>query len=63
MTTQATLWTLAAGAAALAVLAGIAEWQRGKRRNLDRPGWMPWTLIQILAGLAAVVAAALALKV
>ena len=62
MTTQAILWILAGAAAALAAAAGLAEWRRSKRRNLDRPGWMPWTLIQVLAGLAAVIAAALALK-
>ena len=62
MTTQAILWTLAGAAAALAVVAGVAEWRRSKRRDLDRPGWIPWTLIQVMAGLAAVVAAALALK-
>ncbi len=62
MTTQAILWTAAGAAAALAVAAGLAEWRRSKRRDLDRPGWMPWTLIQVLSGLAAVIAAALALK-
>ena len=31
-------------------------------RDLDRVGWAPWSLIQILAILAAAVAAALALK-
>ncbi|HEY9554884.1 hypothetical protein [Allosphingosinicella sp.] len=63
MTTQAILWTLAGAAAMAAAAAGLAEWRRSKRRDLDRPGWMPWTLIQVLAGLAAVIAAALALKV
>lgn len=62
MTTQAILWGLAGAAAALALIAGLAEWRRSKRRNLDRPGCMPWTLIQVLAGLAAIIAAALALK-
>ena len=62
MTTQAILWTLAGAAAVTAAGAGLAEWRRSKRRDLDRPGWMPWTLIQVLAGLAAVIAAALALK-
>lgn len=62
MATQAILWTLAGAAAVTAACAGLAEWRRSKRRDLDRPGWMPWTLIQVLAGLAAVIAAALALK-
>jgi hypothetical protein len=62
MTTQAGLWTLAGIMAALAVLAGFAEHRRTRRRILDKPGFMPWALIQVLAGMAAVVAAALALK-
>lgn len=62
MTTQAILWALAGAAAALAVWAGFAEHRRSKRRDLDRVGWMPWALIQVLAGIAAAVAAALALK-
>jgi hypothetical protein len=60
ITTQAGLWWGAGGAAALAVLAVIAEQRRSRRRNLDRPGWVPWTLIQLLAFLAAVVLLALA---
>ena len=59
--TQATLWGLAAAAAASALLAGMADWRRGKRRDLDRPGWMPWTAIQLLAMLVGVIAAALAI--
>ena len=56
------LWLAAALLAALAVFAGVAEHLRNRRRDLDRPGWMPWTLIQIIALLLAVIAAALALK-
>jgi hypothetical protein len=44
------------------IVSGLAEHGRGRRRNLDRPGWMPWTLLQILASLTAVLAIALALK-
>jgi hypothetical protein len=63
MKTQAILWTLAGAALLIAVLAAFADKRRSSRRNLDTPGWVPWTLIQIIAGIAAVVAAALALKV
>lgn len=62
MTAQAMLWTLAGALALLTAVAAFAEHRRTRRRNLDRVGWMPWNLIQVLAALAAVVAAALALK-
>ena len=55
-------WALAGAAAVIAILSGLAEHGRGRRRDLDRPGWMPWTLLQILASLTAVLAIALALK-
>jgi hypothetical protein len=56
------LWVLAAAAAALALLSALADRRRTRRRDLDRPGWVPWALIQILAMLVAAVAAAFALK-
>jgi hypothetical protein len=57
------LWTLAAASAALAALAGWADHRRGKRRNLDKPGWVPWQLILVLAMMACVVCAALGVLV
>lgn len=57
------LWLAAAAFAALAVLAGWADARRARRRDVDRPGWVPWPLILILAMIAAVVAGALALMV
>jgi hypothetical protein len=56
------LWAAAAASLALAAWAAWAEHRRGKRRDLDRPGWVPWNLIQVLAFLGALAAAALALK-
>ncbi len=55
-------WVLAGAAALLAVLSGLAEHKRGRRRDLDRPGWVPWTLLQILAAITAVLALVLALR-
>ena len=55
-------WLAAAALFALAVFAAWAEHRRSKRPDLDRPGVMPWQLIQILAGIGAVAAAAIALK-
>ena len=63
MTTQQLLWTAAGAALLLALVAGVAEHRRGKRRDLDKPGWVPWTFLQVIGLLAAAVAAALALKV
>ena len=60
--TATLLWCAAGALALVAALAALAEHLRGKRRNLDRPGLMPWNLIQVLALLGAMVAAALALK-
>lgn len=57
------LWSLAAAAAALALLAGWADHRRARRRDVDRPGWVPWQPILILAMMAAVVSGALALMV
>jgi cytochrome c oxidase assembly factor CtaG len=56
------LWGAAALLLLLAAVAAFAEYRRTRRRNLDRPGWVPWNLIQILAFMLAMIAAALALK-
>jgi drug/metabolite transporter (DMT)-like permease len=57
------LWAASAALFAFAFLAAFAERRRARRANLDRPGLMPWHLLQVLAFLLAVLAAALALKV
>ena len=62
MTTQAYLWSAAGAALALAVIAGVAESRRQRRRSLDRPGWMPWRGLQVTAFFAAVALAILALR-
>lgn len=40
----------------------LAERRRTLRRDPDRVGWMPWTLVQLIAVLAAVFSVAMALK-
>jgi len=63
MTAQAIAWWAAGTAAALTVLAGLADWARNRRRNLDRIGWVPWQLISVLAFFAALGLGALALNI
>jgi hypothetical protein len=64
MTTQAMLWTADGAALALALAAGVADWRRThRRRDLDRPGWVPWRGIQVAAFFAVLLFSILALKV
>jgi hypothetical protein len=56
------MWIGVGGWLALAGVSVAAEWRRNRRRDLDRVGFVPWTLIQLLAILGAVVTAALAIK-
>jgi hypothetical protein len=62
MSTQDWLWAVAAAALALALAAGGAEWARGRRRDLDTPGWVPWRGLQVVAFFAALGLAILAMK-
>jgi hypothetical protein len=62
LTPSQLLWALAAASAVLAAFAAFAEHRRIRRRNLDRPGLVPWNAIQVMAFLIAVIAAGLALK-
>ena len=57
-----TLWSAGGLLRAIAVASAWSAHRRARRRNLDRPGWVPWNLIQILAILFAIVAAALATR-
>lgn len=59
---QGPLWIGVGAMVALVGVSGVAEWRRGKRNDLDKVGWMPWTFIQVMALLLAIVGAALALK-
>lgn len=58
---QPELWIVAGGMVALAVGAGFGEHRRRRRRDFDAVGFMPWTLVQVLAMFAAVGAAIAAL--
>ena len=60
MTVQAVLWTGVGVAAATTVFAAIADRRRNRRRDLDRPGWVPWSLVHVIALFATMVLAAIA---
>lgn len=59
---QGSLWIGVGAWVALAAGSALAERRRARRVDLDRVGIMPWTLIQLLSVLGAVVTAALAIK-
>ncbi len=57
------LWgAIAMGAAIIALVASLAERRRNNRADVDRVGFMPWTLILVLAVLTTIFAASFALK-
>ncbi|ODP36722.1 hypothetical protein [Sphingomonas turrisvirgatae] len=59
---QGPMWIGVGAWLTLAAGSGIADWRRTRRSDPDAVGFMPWTLVQILAILGAVVTAALAIK-
>jgi uncharacterized membrane protein YidH (DUF202 family) len=60
---SALLWPAAAVFAALAALAAWRDHARAKRRDIDRPGWVPWGLVLVMAMLLAVVCGVLGVLV
>lgn len=62
MTGQAMLWSGAGASLVLAIVAAVADRRRNARRNLDAPGWMPWSFLQVAGLLGVLVCAALAVK-
>ena len=53
---------MAGASAAIAAVASVSDIRRNRRSDPDRVGFMPWTLITVMAVLAAVMLAAAALK-
>ncbi|HYN45339.1 MAG TPA: hypothetical protein VES64_01470 [Allosphingosinicella sp.] len=62
MTTQSWLWSADGAALAVVLVAGLAEWRRSRRRNLDNPGWTPWRGIQVAGLFAMLVLTVLAVR-
>jgi hypothetical protein len=61
MTTQEWMWTGDLAALAAVLIAGIAEWRRTRRKNLDDAGWIPWRGIQVTGLFAAMIFTILAM--
>ena len=59
---QQQLWGGAALALLVAVACGFGEHRRRRRRNMDDVGFVPWTLIQVLAMLTALICVSVALN-
>jgi hypothetical protein len=55
MTMQDWLWTADGALVGLALLAGVADWRRVRRRSIEDWGWMPWRGVQVAALFAAAV--------
>ena len=56
-------WTVVSAISAMVVwVSSIADRRRGRRSNIEAVGFMPWTMVTVLATLVVVVAAALAIK-
>ena len=62
MAIQADFWTGAGVAVAVAVISGLMDWRRNRRRDLDSVGWVPWRGIQAAAFFAALICVALAMR-
>ena len=56
------LWIFAGAFLLLGIVAAVAGHRRNKRRDIDRPGWVPWQLVEILSFFLAFAAAVLAVK-
>jgi hypothetical protein len=62
MTTQEWMWGAGGAALAIVMLAGVADWRRAGRRDLDNPGWVPWRGIQAASFFALLIVIVLAVK-
>ncbi len=56
------LWIVAGGFLLIGIIAAVAGHRRNKRRDIDRPGVVPWQLIEILSFFLAFGAAVLAVR-
>jgi hypothetical protein len=45
-------WVVCAISGLISVIAGFADHRRARRTNIEKVGYMPWTTITVLAGIA-----------
>jgi hypothetical protein len=62
LTLNQILFTVAGAFLLLGIVATVAGHRRNKRRDIDRPGVVPWQLIEILSFFVAFGAAVLAVR-
>ena len=55
-------WIAVAVAVACAISAGIADWRRSRRADLDRIGVLDWRTVQVLCLIVAAMLGAVALN-
>ena len=60
--TQGWLWGVDGAALALVIVAGVADYRRHHRRNIDASGWVPWRGLQVLGFFALIIVTTIAVR-
>ena len=58
--TQTWLWGADGAALALVIVAGVADYRRHHRRDIDAHGWAPWRGLQVAGFFALIILTTLA---
>jgi hypothetical protein len=62
MMTQGWLWGADGAALALVLVAGVADYRRHHRRDIDATGWVPWRGLQVLGFFALIIVTTIAVR-
>ena len=60
--TQGWLWGADGAALTLVVVAGVADYRRHHRRDIDATGWVPWRGLQVLGFFALIIVTTIAVR-
>jgi hypothetical protein len=60
--TQGWLWGVDGVALALVLVAGVADYRRHHRRDIDATGWVPWRGLQVLGFFALIILTTVAVR-